>query len=238
MSGHSKWATIKHKKAKEDNKRGKVFTKLIREIMVAARQGGGDPAGNPRLRVLIDKAKAENMPQDNITRAIKKATGELEGMHFEEVIYEGYGPEGTAAIIEALTDNKNRTVADLRHIFSKYGGNMGETGSVAWMFEHKGVIRAIGSLSEDDVIEKLLDYEVDDVSLEESVFTITCNIKDLYSIKTVVEKIGMRVEDAKVEWVAKNTITLSARDQEEKVIKFLEALEDYDDVRDVYSNIS
>jgi len=238
MSGHSKWSTIKHKKGKLDAKRGKVFTKLIKEIMVAARDGGGDPGTNAKLRTLIDKAKASNMPNENITRAIKKATGELEGVNYEEIRYEGYGPAGTAAIVETLTDNKKRTVADLRNLFSKNGGNLGESGSVAWMFEHKGLIHAAGSLSEDELFEKMMDYEIEDIAHHEGVFTITCAIKDLESIKTGVEKIGMQVEDAKIEWVAKDAISVDDSQQEEKVFKFLEALEDHDDVRSVYSNIS
>ena len=238
MSGHSKWSTIKHKKGKLDAKRGKIFTKLIKEIMVAARDGGGDPGSNAKLRMLIDKAKQANMPGENITRAIKKATGELEGVNYEEVRYEGYGPAGTAAIVEALTDNKKRTVADLRHLFSKNGGNLGESGSVAWMFEHKGIIHASGNLTEDELFEKLMDYEVEDIVLHDEVFTITCAIKDLESVKSGVEKTGMKVEDAKIEWVAKDAISVNDSKQEEQVIRFLEALEDHDDVRSVYSNIS
>jgi YebC/PmpR family DNA-binding regulatory protein len=238
MSGHSKWATIKHKKAKEDSKRGKVFTKIIREITVAAREGGGDPAGNPRLRIVIEKAKEANMPQDNLVRAIKKGTGELEGgAAYESHTYEGYGPHGTAVMIEVLSDNKNRTVSDLRHQFTKYGGNLGEGGSVAWMFEHKGVVRVVANVSEDEMIEKLLDYNVDDVQLEEGIFTVTCKKQDLDSVKKGIEKLGFKVESAQLEWVAKTPVSLGDKAKEETVYKFLEALDDLDDVQNVYANL-
>lgn len=239
MSGHSKWSTIKHKKAKEDAKRGKIFTRLIKEITVAAREGGGDPSGNARLRICIDKAKAANMPQDNITRAIKRGTGELEGVHYEEAMYEGYGPAGIAVIVETLSDNKKRTVAAVRHMFSKMGGNLGEHGSVAWMFERKGVIRlASDSMSEDDLLEKLLDYNVEDVVVIDKVASVLCATEDLESVKKGVESQGLAVEDAQIEWVAKNKVTLDDVDQEAKVYKFLEALEDIDDVQNVYANLS
>ncbi len=238
MSGHSKWSTIKHKKAKEDAKRGKVFTKLIKEIMVAAREGGGDPEGNAKLRMLIDKAKSANMPQENITRAIKKATGELGGVSYETITYEGYGPFGTAVIIETLTDNKKRTVADIRHAFTKHGGNLAESGSVAWMFEHKGVVHTSGNLSEDELFEKLIEHDVHDISYHDGVFTVTCSIKDLEFVKQALIAADMKVEDAKIEWVAKDTVALSQEGQDEKIIKFLEMVQDLDDVRDVYTNLS
>jgi len=238
MSGHSKWSTIKHKKAKEDAKRGKVFTKLIKELTVAAREGGGDPGSNARLRMVIDKAKAANMPQDNIVRAIKKGTGELEGVHYEAATYEGYGPHGIAIIVETLSDNKKRTVADVRHIFSKLGGNLGEHGSVAWMFEHKGVIHvAAKGLSEDDLIEKLLDYDVDDVVVIDDVASIICAVQDLENVKKGVEAVGLKVEAADLEWVPKNKMALDNKSKEEKVYKFLEALEEIDDVQNVYANL-
>ena len=238
MAGHSKWANIKHKKAKEDAKRGKIFTKLIKEIMVAVKEGGADPAGNSRLRLALEKAKAANMPQDNVTRAIKKASGELEGVNFEAITYEGYGPFGSAVIVEALTDNKKRTVSDVRHIFTKYGGNLAENGAVSWMFEHKGIIRCSGNMSEDELIELLLDYEVDDISYQDGIFTIQCRIQDLEFIKQVLETADMKVEDARLEWIAKNPVTVSDAEQEAKVFKFLEALEDLDDVQDVYTNVA
>jgi YebC/PmpR family DNA-binding regulatory protein len=239
MSGHSKWSTIKHKKAKEDAKRGKVFTKLIREITVAAREGGGDINANARLRVIVDKAKTVNMPQENISRAIKKGTGELEGAQYEESTYEGYGPHGTAVIVETLSDNKKRTVSAVRHIFSKMGGNLGESGSVAWMFEHKGVIRfPAAGMNEDDILEKMLDYEIEDVMVIDDVASVSCDMKNLDEVKKGVETAGFEVEDASIEWVPKNTVPLEDQAQEEKVFKFLEALEDLDDVQNVYSNIA
>jgi YebC/PmpR family DNA-binding regulatory protein len=238
MSGHSKWSTIKHKKAKEDNKRGKVFTKLIREITVAAREGGGDPTRNARLRLILDKAKSENMPSDNVSRAIKKGTGELAGgAAYEAFTYEGYGPHGIAVMIEVLTDNKNRTVSDLRHQFTRFGGALSEGGAVAWMFEHKGVIRATGTISEDELLEKLLDYNIDDVCLDDGIFSITCKMQDLDKIKKAVEQCALKVESAQLEWVAKEPISLFDKSKEEVVYKFLEALDDLDDTQNVFANL-
>jgi len=227
MSGHSKWSTIKHKKAKEDAKRGKVFTKLIKELTVAARDGGGDPSGNARLRIIIEKARAANMPQDNIVRAIKRGTGELEGVSYEEALYEGYGPHGTAVIVETLSDNKKRTVAAVRHLFSKVGGNLGESGSVAWMFEHKGVVRLpAGDMDEDTFLEKLIDYDVEDVVVIDDVASVVCAIEDLELVKKGAVEQGFSVEAAEVEWVPKNKVTFDSKEQEEKVYKFLDALEE------------
>ncbi|MBU1008274.1 YebC/PmpR family DNA-binding transcriptional regulator [Candidatus Dependentiae bacterium] len=238
MSGHSKWATIKHKKAKEDAKRGKVFTKLIKEITVAARDGGGDPTANARLRMVVEKAKTANMPQENIVRAIKKGTGELEGVSYEAATYEGYGPHGVAVIVETLSDNKKRTVSEVRHLFSKMGGNLGEAGSVAWMFEHKGVVRLpAANISEDELLEKLLDYDVEDVVIIDNVASIVCDMKDLELIKKGAEQEGLSVEDADIEWVPKNKISLESQDQESKVYKFLDAIEELDDVQNVYANL-
>lgn len=238
MSGHSKWSTIKHKKAKEDAKRGKIFTRLIRELTVAAREGGGDPTSNARLRMIVDKAKAANMPQENISRAIKKGTGEIEGVQYEESTYEGYGPYGIAVMVETLSDNKKRTVAAVRHIFSKMGGNLAETGSVSWMFEHKGVVKlSPGALSEDELLEKLLDYNVEDVIIMDEVASVICAMEDLESVKKGIEKEGLAVEAADIEWVAKDKISLRDEEQEAKVYKFLEALEELDDVQNVYANL-
>lgn len=238
MSGHSKWSTIKHKKAKEDAKRGKIFTKLVREITVAAREGGGDPAGNPRLRLILDKAKEMNMPLDNIARAIKKGTGALgDGAAYEAFTYEGYGPHGVAIMLETLSDNKNRTVSDLRHQFTKAAGRLAETGSVAWMFEHKGVVKASGKITEDELIEKLLDHDIDDVQVDEGVFSITCKMQDLDTVRKAVEQSGLKVEAAQLEWVAKTQVSLGDKSQEESVFKLLEALDDLDDVQNVYANL-
>ena len=236
MSGHSKWATIKRKKAVLDSKRGKIFTKLIKEITIAAREGGGDPVGNPRLRLAVDNAKAQNMPQDNIERAIKKATGELEGVTFHELTYEGYGPAGVAVLVEVATDNKNRTVAEVRHLFSKNGAGMGETGSVAWMFDRKGIITlpAEGK-KEDDVMEIVLEVGADDLTTEEDYFEVQTTVESFETVRrTLVDK-KFTVENASLQWIAKNMIEVKGEDAE-KVVKLIEALEDLDDVQNVYSN--
>lgn len=239
MSGHSKWSTIKHKKAKEDAKRGKVFTKLIRELTVAAKEGGGDLEGNATLRSIVEKAKAVNMPQDNIMRAIKKGTGELEGATYEAATYEGYGPFGIAVVVETLSDNKKRTVSDLRHIFSKMGGNLGENGSVAWMFEHKGVVRFPSSgLSEDEILEKMMDYNIEDVSISEGIVSVSCDMKDLDTVKKGAQAEGFAVEDSSIEWVPKAPVSIDEKDKEEKIFKFLESIEELDDVQSVYANIA
>lgn len=238
MSGHSKWATIKHKKAKEDSKRGKVFTKIVREITVAAREGGGDPAGNPKLRLILEKAKACNMPADNVTRAIKKGTGELgDGAMYEAFTYEGYGPAGIAVMVETLSDNKNRTVSELRHHFSRAGGSLGENGSVAWMFEHKGVVRGTTTKTEDQLIEALMDLDLDDLKVVDSHIVITVKPTALDAAKKTAEKEGVVVDQAQLEWVAKNPVPVPAGDQEDAVFKFLEGLDDLDDVQNVFANI-
>ena len=235
MSGHSKWATIKRKKAVLDSKRGKIFTKLIKEITIAARDGG-DVNGNPRLRLAVDNAKAQNMPLDNIERAIKKAMGELEGVTYHELTYEGYGPAGVAVLVEVATDNKNRTVAEVRHLFSKNGGSMGETGSVAWMFDRKGVITlpAEGK-KEDDVMEIVLEAGADDLTTDEDFFEVTTSVESFETVRrTLVDK-NFTVDNASLQWIAKNMIEVKGEDAE-KVVKMIEALEDLDDVQNVYSN--
>lgn len=235
MSGHSKWATIKRKKAVLDSKRGKIFTKLIKEITIAAR-AGGDVNGNPRLRLAVDNAKAANMPLDNIDRAIKKATGELEGVIYHELTYEGYAPAGIAVVVEVATDNKNRTVAEVRHLFSKYGAGMGETGSVAWMFDRKGIITlpAEGK-KEDDIMEIVLDAGADDLTTEEDYFEVATTIESFETVRrTLVDK-KFTVENASLQWIAKNLIEVKGEDAE-KVVKLIEALEDLDDVQNVFSN--
>lgn len=238
MSGHSKWATIKHKKAKEDAKRGKSFTKLIREITVAAKAGGGDLDANASLRSIVDKAKAANMPQDNIIRAIKKGTGELEGVNYEAAMFEGYGPYGIAVLVETLSDNKRRAVADVRHAFSKAGGNLGENGAVAWMFEHKGVLKIdTMNLNEDDIMEKMLDFDIDDVDINDNIAVISCDLKLLDKVKKGADSVGLKVEDYSVEWIPKDPVSLDSEDKEAKIYKFLDKLEELDDVQNVYANI-
>ncbi|MFA5999075.1 MAG: YebC/PmpR family DNA-binding transcriptional regulator [Candidatus Babeliales bacterium] len=237
MSGHSKWANIKHKKAKEDAKRGKEFTKLVREITIAAKSGG-DPAGNPRLRHLVDEAKDINMPLENIQRAIKKGTGELPGVSYEAITYEGHGPGGTAIIIEVLTDNKNRVVAELRHIFSRNGGTLAETGAIGWMFERLGIVRAHApaGLTEDQIFERLLDFEINDISIQDGTLTVSMPIASLHEVTEAVKGMGIKVDNSQLEWVAKNLIELDA-DAEEKAFNLLEKIEEYDDVQNVYTNI-
>ena len=236
MSGHSKWATIKRKKAVLDAKKGKIFTKLIKEITIAAREGGGDPAGNPRLRLAVDNAKAQNMPQDNIDRAIKKATGELEGVTYHELMYEGYGPAGVALLVEVATDNKNRTVAEVRHVFSKNGGSLGETGSVAWMFDRKGVITLPSEgKKEDDVMEVVLESGADDFSVEEDFFEVQTSIESFEPVRKTLSEQSFKIDNASLQWIAKNNIEVKGEDAE-KVMKLIESLEDIDDVQNVYSN--
>jgi YebC/PmpR family DNA-binding regulatory protein len=237
MSGHSKWATIKRKKAKLDVQKGKAFTKVVREITVAAREGGGDPAGNARLRLLLDKAREVNMPQDNIMRAIKKGTGELEGASYEAMRYEGHGPAGSALIMEILTDNKNRTASDVRHVMTKLGGKLGGGGSVEWMFEKKGVVLfKRGKLTEDDILEKLLGGTIDDLEVFDEDVSVTCPPDELAATKQLCKDAGFAVESAEIEWVAKEPIEISSED-EEKVHNLLEALEELDDVQNVYANV-
>jgi YebC/PmpR family DNA-binding regulatory protein len=237
MAGHSKWANIKHKKAKEDASRGKSFTKLVKEITVVARDGGGDTSGNPRLRTLVDKAKQINMPQENIKRAIQKGTGELPGLSYEHIMYEGYGPAGIAIMLEVLTDNKNRAVAAVRSTFTKKGGNLAENGSVSWMFSQQGLIKATGgSLSEDELLEKLLDFDVEDIQKEDDLFIITCDMKALDQVKQGIIQAGLEIESAEIEWVAKDKADLSESDAE-KAYEFLSALESLEDTQNVYSNV-
>jgi YebC/PmpR family DNA-binding regulatory protein len=236
MSGHSKWATTKRKKAVIDAKRGKMFTKLIKEITIAAREGGGDPVGNPRLRLAIDNAKAANMPQDNIERAIKKATGELEGVTYHEFTYEGYAPAGIAVMVEVATDNKNRTVAEVRHVFSKGGGTLGESGSVAWMFHRKGVITmATQGKSDDEIMEIILDAGADDLQAEDDYYEIQTSIETFEPVRRALAEKKISIENASLQWIAKNMVSVSGEDGE-KVIKLIEALEDLDDVQNVFSN--
>lgn len=236
MSGHSKWATIRRKKGALDAKRGKLFTKLIKELTIAAREGGGDPSGNPRLRLAVDNAKAANMPADNIERAIKKATGELEGTTISELTYEGYGPGGIAILVEVATDNKNRTVAEVRHIFSKQGGNMGESGSVAWMFEKKGVISLPKqNKSEDEVMEIVLNAGAEDLQTEDEYFEIQTDVESFESVRKALLDNTLTLDNASLQWIAKNTVNVTGENAE-KMMKLIEALEDCDDVQNVYSN--
>ncbi len=236
MSGHSKWSSIKHKKAATDAKRGKIFTKLIKEITVAARMGGGDSEANPRLRTAIQAAKSENMPKDNIERAVKKGTGELEGVNYEESVYEGYGPGGAAVLIESLTDNKNRTVADIRHIFSKAGGNMGESGCVAWMFDKKGYIAVENkTVEEDALMEAALDAGAEDIREDDSNFEVITAPEDFEAVKTAIDSASIPYIVAEVTMLPQSTTFLKGKEAEQ-MVKLMDALEDCDDVQKVYTN--
>ncbi len=237
MSGHSKWSTIKRKKGAIDAKRGRVFTRLIKEITIAARIGGGDVNGNPRLRTAVLAAKAENMPKDNIDRAIKKGTGELEGFTIEEYTYEGYGPGGVAIMVEVMTDNKNRATAELRHAFTKHNGNMGESGCVAWMFQKKGVIQYDrGAVDEEKLMELALDAGADDVRDEGTVLEVTTDPKDFFKVKEKLDASGLPLcSMAEVSMVPQNTIKVVGKEAEQ-VLRLMEALEDLDDTQKVYAN--
>lgn len=237
MAGHSKWANIKHKKAKEDSKKSKVYTKIIKEITMVAREGGGNPDMNPRLRLLLEKGKEANMPIENAIRAIKKGTGELPGASYEAYTYEGYGPNGIAVMVEAITDNKNRTIAEFRRLFTENGGTLGETGTVNWMFEKLGAVNAVGKITEDELLEHLIDYDIKDIQIDENNCTVYCDIKSLESVKSALEKAGLKVESSALEWVAKNTIELPEA-KEEKVLEFLSTVQDHEDVENVYTNLS
>lgn len=236
MSGHNKWASIKHKKAAADSKRGKIFTKIIREITMAAKTGGGDPDKNPRLRTAIQTAKDENMPADNIERAIKKGTGEIEGIVYEEALYEGYGPAGVAIIVQCLSDNKNRTAAEIRSIFTKGSGNMGAPGSVAWIFEKKGLIVVdAAKTTEDALMEIALGAGAEDLTQADGKFEIVTGPQDFEAVKTAVEKAGIAAESAKLTMIPKNLMAVSA-DSARAVLSLIETLEDQDDVQNVYAN--
>jgi YebC/PmpR family DNA-binding regulatory protein len=236
MSGHSKWSTIKHKKGAADAKRGKIFTRIIREIAIAAKMGGGDPAGNPRLRTAIIAAKDANMPKDNIEKAIKKGTGELEGQSYEDFMFEGYGAGGVAIIVEGSTDNRNRTMPEIRHLFSKYNGNMGETGCVAWMFETKGIILiSAEDQDEDKIMECALEAGAEDMESDDGYFQIKTPPEDLMSVRESMEAKGIKVESASVQRIPNATVRVEGKDAE-KVLKLTSALEDHDDVSNVYAN--
>ncbi len=236
MSGHSKWSTIKRKKAALDAKRGAVFTRLIREITVAARHGGGNPEFNPRLRLAVDTAKAANMPSDNIERAIKKGTGELEGVHYEEIVYEGYGPAGVALYIETMTDNPNRTVSDLRRALTRHGGSLGTSGSVAWQFERKGeVFVDAGRYSEEKVFEAAIEAGAEDVSRQEDEFVVTCEFTVFNELQEGLRAAGIEPSSAHVTMIAKNEVEVGGKDAE-RLVKLLDALDECDDVQNVHSN--
>ena len=238
MAGHSKWKNIAHRKGKQDTVRGKIFTKLSKEIFIAARQGGGDPTANSRLRIAVAKARENNMPSDNIERVIKKATGELEGVNYEEIVYEGYGPNGVAVYVEVLTDSRNRAASDMRHIFSKYGGNLGESGCVNWMFDKKGVINVLkedNSLDEEEFLMMVLEAGGEDMQIDDDSFEVITEPDSFESVKQALEDVGVKIANSEISMVPQNTIMLTG-DDVPKMLKLIEKLEDNDDVQNVYSN--
>lgn len=236
MAGHSKWAQIKHKKAAVDAKRGKIFTKIAKEITVAVRLGGKDPEMNPRLRTVIAKAKGVNMPNDNIERAIKKGTGELQEAQYEEIRYEGYGPGRVAVMVDVMTDNKNRTVGEIRHLFSKYNGNLGESGCVGWIFDQKGYFVFDGSLiSEDELMEIAIEAGAEDVKKDDGSLEVLTAPEDFERVKEVFDKKGLKYSVAEVTMIPKNYVEIKDKDAQ-NMLKLFEALEDHDDVQNVYAN--
>lgn len=236
MAGHSKWANIKHKKVKEDAKRGQMFTKMARQITVAVKEGGPDPESNFKLRLAIDAARGINMPNDNIERAIQRGVGGLDGDNFEEIIYEGYGPGGVAIMLTTLTDNRNRTAGEVRHRFSKYGGNLGESGCVAWMFDRKGLlVLERDGYDEDEVMLQVLEAGAEDMVVNEDVFEITTDPTDFIQVKQALEAEGMKFLGAEISWIPKNTIVIDAQMQD-TIEKLIDALEELDEVQDVYAN--
>ena len=236
MSGHSKWHNIRLRKARVDAQRGKIFTKLAREIIMAAREGGGDPASNARLRDAIEKARAASMPQDNITRAIQRATGELAGVQYEEIVYEGYGPGGIAIMVQALTDNRNRTVSELRSIFTRHGGNLGEAGCVAWMFDPRGVIIVPrNEIEEDSLLEIVLDAGAQDLNTDQRSYEVTTRPEDFERVKSTLAEHSIALESAEVTMVPQSTVAVAGKESEH-ILKLMEALEDRDDIQHVYAN--
>lgn len=237
MSGHSKWHSIRHKKGATDIKRGKIFSRINKELMVAARMGGGDPSANPRLRQAIASAKAENMPKDNIERAIKKGTGELEGVNYEEHVYEGYAPGGVALLIEVMTDNKNRAAADIRYVFNKRGGSLGEAGCVAWMFDKKGLIVFEQELvDEDKILEVALEAGADDVITTEDQYEVHTELAAFESVKQAFDDQELQYTMAEITMMPQNTVKVDDEAQAAQVLKLMDAIEDADDVQKVYAN--
>jgi YebC/PmpR family DNA-binding regulatory protein len=236
MSGHSKWATTKHRKGAKDAARAKVFAKLIRQVEVAAREGGGDPDANAALRTMFQKAREASVPIDTIERAIKRGTGELEGVRYEAISYEGYGPGGIAVIIETLTDNRNRTSAEIKHVLSKNGGNIAEPGAVSWQFERKGQIEVAGPLDEDQLLEKVMEAGAENYSASGDNFTVTTESQDLAAVRQALEASGLQVISADLTLLPQNTIEISDSAEATKVLRLMDAIDDHDDVQNVYSN--
>jgi YebC/PmpR family DNA-binding regulatory protein len=236
MSGHSKWATIKHKKGAQDKARGKLFAKLIRQVEVAAREGGGDPESNPTLRTMFQKARSASVPMDTIEKAIKRGTGELEGVKYEQISYEGYAPAGVAVIVEVLSDNRNRTGSDVRSIFTKNGGNMAEPGAVSWQFERKGVVILPKSIAEDDLMLVALEAGAEDLEDQGDTWQLTCAPTDLHQLRTALEEAGIAFDSADLTMLPTQVVPLSSEGDARKVLRLIDALEDHDDVQNVYAN--
>lgn len=237
MSGHSKWSNIKHRKGKLDAQKGKVFTKIGRELMVAAKHGGPDPEGNSTLKVIIQKAKEANMPNDNIQRAIQKGSGNAEGVNYEEIRYEGYGPEGIAILMKILTDNRNRTASEIRHILSKNGGNLGETGCVGWIFENKGLINFdIGSMDEEELMLQLIEAGAEDFTIEDNVVEVVTEAENFALVKQELKEIGIKFNLAELTMLPQNSITINDVETAAQIVKLIDLLEDNDDVQEVYAN--
>jgi YebC/PmpR family DNA-binding regulatory protein len=236
MSGHSKWSTIKHKKAAADAKRGKAFTRLAKELTIAAREGGGDPDANVRLRLIMDKARAANMPKDNIERAVKRGTGELEGGELESVTYEGYGPHGIGVLVEVVTDNRNRAVSEVRHAFNKYGGSMAEAGSVAWQFTRKGYINVIDNFDPDELFLVAAEAGADDVEFDDGTAEVYTELEILHETRNALADAGYRIDEASPIFDPNNPLALG-RDEALQVVRLIEALEELDDVQDVYTTL-
>jgi YebC/PmpR family DNA-binding regulatory protein len=237
MSGHSKWANIKHRKAAQDAKKGREFQKHVRAIMVAAREGGGDPATNVRLKAAIDRAKSVNLPSDSIEKAIKKGTGDIEGVRYEEVVYEGYGSGGVAVLVETLTDNRNRTASEIRHLFSKNGGSLGEAGCVSWLFERKGILFVRGEgVDEDELLSACLESGAEDLVKEEEGFTVMTKPSVLSDVREKLQVLGYTVEKSELDMIPKNHVKVESREDAARILRFMDALEDHDDVQNVYSN--
>jgi len=236
MSGHSKWATTKHRKGAKDSARAKVFAKLIRQVEVAAREGGGDPNANAQLRTMYQKAREASVPLDTIERAIKRGTGELEGVRYEAISYEGYGPDGVAVIVETLTDNRNRTSAEIKHVFGKNGGAIAEPGAVSWQFDRKGIIDVEGPLDEDQLLEWVMEAGAENYEANGANYSVTTEPHDLALVRDALEKQGLKVTSADLTLVPQNTIPITEENEAKKVLRLMDAIDDHDDVQNVYSN--
>ena len=236
MSGHSKWATIKHKKGAADAKRGKLFAKLIRQVEVAAKNGGGDPEMNPTLRTMFQKARDASVPLDTIERAIKRGTGELDGVTYESITYEGYAPNGVAVYVDALTDNRNRTGAEIRSTFSKLGGSLAEPGAVAWQFERKGIVMVPGSVDEEELMMVALEAGADDITLDGDMWQVTCEPHDTSAVRAAIEEAGIEVDSFDLTMLATSTVALESAEAAKPVLRLIDALDDHDDVQDVFAN--